>query len=121
MPAMKATGAARMSGQGVAVDKDREAADDVPRDQPGDEGDCASERKEKEGVAVREPHERCLGGLRRHDKLDDAGVGAVPGDRGGRDFDGRSGVERAAENPRPPGLGDGNGLAGQRQLSMVAD
>ena len=97
-------------------DKHREAANDISRYQPCAEGDRAGEWKEKEGVAVREPRERRLGGLRGRDQLHDAGVSAVPGERGGVDLEGCSRIERAAENPPSFGLGDGNGLAGQRQF-----
>jgi hypothetical protein len=52
----------------------------------------------RQRVAICEPDERRLGGLRRRHHPHDACIGALPRRRGGADFEGLAGIERAAQS-----------------------
>ena len=74
---MKATGAARIKGQGVAATSTAR-----PRTGSCESAQAAPATQERHGqkqqrIAIRHPHEGRLGGLRRRHQCDDAGVGAV--------------------------------------------
>ena len=77
MPATIATGAARISGQGVATTRTASARSASPEASQASTGDRQGHGQERQGPAVGEPHERRLLRLRRLDQADDAGVGAV--------------------------------------------
>ena len=79
-------------------DQHREAADQIARDQPGDEGKHERHRQEDQRVAIGQPHERRFGGLRRGHHPHDAGIGAFAGRRGHRQFEGLADIQRTGED-----------------------
>ena len=101
---------------GRGGDEHGEAANEVARDQPGDEGDRKRDGQEHQRIAVGEPHERRLGGLRRRHQAHDARIGAFAGHGRRGHVEGRAGVQRAAEGGRAFGLDHRDRFAGQRQF-----
>ena len=97
-------------------DQHGEAADQIARDQPGDEGERERDGQEDQRIAVGQPHERRLGGLRRGHQAHDAGIGAFAGGRRHRHFKGLAGVQRAAEDGGAARLDHRDRFAGQRQF-----
>ena len=95
-PAMKATGAARISGHGVAATSTASAADRIARQQPGRAGDEQRDRQQQQREAVGQADERRLRGLRRRHHAHDAGIGALAGGGGGAHLEGLAGIDRAA-------------------------
>ena len=98
-PAMKATGAARISGQGVAATSTASPRSGSPDEQPRRAGDDQRHRQQQQRVAVGEPNERRLRRLRRGHHPDDAGIGAFAGGRRGAQLEGLAGIDRAAAAP----------------------
>ena len=115
-PAMKATGAARMSGHGVAATNTARLRMRSPEISQATKATASVNRQEHQRVAVGKPHEWRLGGLRRGHKAHDARIGAFAGRRRSGHFEGLAGVQRAAEGGGSSGLDHWDRFAGQRQF-----
>ena len=94
----------------------REAADQIARDQPGGEGKYQRHRQEDQGIAVGQPHERRLGGLRRGHQAHDARIGAFARGRRHRQLKGLAGIQRAGQDGGAARLDHRDRLAGQRRF-----
>ena len=101
---------------GRGRDQHREAAHQIAGEEPGGAGHRERQRQEQERIAIGEPHERRLGGLRRRHQPHDARIGAFAGDRRRRHLEGLAGIQRAAEELRALRLDHRDRLAGQRRL-----
>ena len=101
-PATIATGAARISGHGVATTSTATARPSSPDTAHAAPATPTLTHEEGEGVAVREPHERRV--VRRCclDQPHDAGVGRVVGSRAGQQVERTASVHGTA----PHGLAD---------------
>jgi hypothetical protein len=96
-PAMKATGAARISGHGVAATSTASPRMGIARQQPRRPGDSEGDGQQQQRVAICEPDERRLGGLRRRHHPHNARIGARACSRDGADLERLAGIERAAQ------------------------
>ena len=118
-PETRATGAARISGHGVATTRTATARS-APAERPGEPGHGEGQRQEPHGVPVGEPDERRLRVLRLADQADDARVGAVGGGAAARRSNGPPAFTVPLAPGRPAPFGR-PGLAGQRGLVQDGD
>ena len=99
-PAMKATGAARISGQGVAATSTARPRSGSPEISQATSGEREGDGQEDQRIAVGQPDERRLGGLRRGHQPHDAGIGALAGESRTPHLKGLAGIERAGQDAR---------------------
>ena len=118
-PAMKATGAARISGHGVAATSTARLRIRSPDTSQASARDRQRHRQEHQRIAVGQPHERRLRGLRRSHQPHDAGIGALPGDRGRGHLECLAGIERAAAAAAPRALTTGIGSPVSADSSII--
>ena len=113
---MRAIGAARMSGHGVATTKTASARTGSPEIAHAMPATDSRDGEEDRGVAVREPHEGRPLLLGLLDQTDECGVGAFCGGPDGADLESTARTCGAASHLAALVDGDGEWFAGKRRL-----
>ena len=111
-PETRATGTARISGQGVATTSTATARDSSPDTAQASAGHRQGDGQEPDGVTVGQAHGGGAGRFGRRRQTDDAGVGAVGRGRRGPQVEGAAGVDRPAAHRVARLALDGQRLAG---------
>ena len=91
----------------------RKAADQIARDEPGEQRDAQGDGQEDQRIAVSEANERGLRGLCRGDQPHDTGIGAFAGGCRCRHLKRLAGVQGAGEHGAAAGFGHRDRLPGQ--------
>ena len=108
-PETMATGAARMSGHGVATTRTATARSSSPDSAHATPASARLTPRNTHGVAVGEPHERRARRFGFRDQPDDAGVGALRPRRRGPQVERSAGVHAPASDRVPDARSTGNG------------
>jgi hypothetical protein len=97
-------------------DEHGEATDQVARNQPGEHRNAQGNWQKEQRVAIGEPHERRLGGLRSGHQPHDSRICALAGGGGRGQFECLACIQRAGQDADAADLDDGDRLACQRRL-----